>query len=191
MTRRDDEQMQWQVLEETTIVDRPWLSAKRYKVLLPTGKIHPEYYVLHYPTWVNVIAETTTGELIIERQYRFALRTVSTEICAGIAEAGETPLQAAQRELREETGYGGGTWQLLMTTAPNPSSMDNYCYTFLARGVREVAPRQLDETEDIDFFLMSKKEVYEMLLRGEFIQVLMLAPLWKYFATLVPPEELR
>ncbi len=191
MKRRTDEEMRWKVLSCETVIERPWLTAKRYHVLLPTGKEHPEYYVLHYPTWINVIAETTDGHLILERQYRHGLRIVSTEICAGVAEEGETPLEAAQRELQEETGYVGGNWQLLMKLAPNPGSMDNYSYSFLARGVEQNTARHLDETEDIEVNLYSKKEVFNMLQQGEFLQALMVAPLWKYFSTIVSPDELR
>ncbi len=190
MSARSDEEMRWRVIAQEEVIARPWLTATRYHVLLPTGKEHPEYYVLHYPSWVNVIAETRDGLLIIERQYRHGLRIVSTEICAGVVEAGETPMAAAQRELREETGYGGGTWQRLMTIAPNPGSMDNLCYCFLARGVEPVVERALDETEDIEFSLLTKQQVYGMLVSGELLQALMIAPLWKYFSLFVPKEEL-
>ncbi|MCD8281921.1 MAG: NUDIX hydrolase [Prevotella sp.] len=191
MKERKDEEMAWKVLASETVIERPWLTARRDRVLLPTGKIHPEYYVLHYPTWINVIAETADGRIILERQYRHALGVVSTEICAGVAEEGETPLQAARRELQEETGYTGGDWQPLLRMAPNPSSNDNYCYSFLARGVERNAERHLDETEDIDVSLHTKREVYQMLCEGKFIQALMIAPLWKYFATIVSPDEIK
>ncbi len=191
MAQRKDEEMMWKVLSSEPVIERPWLTARRDRVLLPTGKIHPEYYILHYPDWVNVIAETTGGHIILERQYRHALGIVSTEICAGVAEKGETPLEAAQRELLEETGFAGGEWQLLLKMAPNPSSNDNYCYSFLARGVSRSAERHLDETEDIEVSFHTKREVYQMLCEGKFLQALMIAPLWKYFAAVVKPGELE
>ena len=55
-------------------------------------------------------------------------------------EEGETPLQAAQRELMEETGYGKGEWSLLMDITPNPSSMSNFTHCFLAKGVEKIGP---------------------------------------------------
>ncbi len=182
MKHRTEEEMRWQVLDSEVLIDRPWLSARREKLMMPSGKIHNEYYVLHYPGWVNVIAETTDGRLILERQYRHGIGRVVTEICAGTMEEGETPLEAIKRELEEETGYTGGEWQLLMTVAPNATSMDNYSYSFLARGVELTSPRKLDETEDIEVFLCDKAEVRAMLERGEFLQALMVAPLWRYFA---------
>ena len=180
--QRNDEDMKWNILASEQLINRPWMKARRDTVQLPNGKVYDEYYVLSYPKWINVIAETEDGKLILERQYRHGLGIVSTEICAGVVEQGEAPLHAAQRELEEETGYTGGNWEEIMTIAPNPGVMDNLCHCFYARGVKKTSNQHLDETEDIDVFLCPKEEVKQMLLRGEFIQALMVAPLWKYFS---------
>lgn len=182
MRQRRDEEMAWKKLDSKYIIHRPWLTARRDKVQLPNGKIFDEYYVLEYPTWVNVVAVTQSGELILERQYRHALGIVSTEIVAGCVEKGETPLDGAKRELLEETGYTGGTWSELMAVAPNPSTMTNLCHCFVAKNVIPTSNRHWDETEDIEVFLKSKRETLEMLRQGQFTQAMMIAPLWKYFA---------
>lgn len=179
--QRSDKEMKWSTLSSEQLINRPWLKARRDTVKLPNGKVYDEYYVLSYPTWINVIAETEDGELILERQYRHGLGVVSTEICAGVVEDGELPLHAAQRELEEETGYTGGEWEEIMTIAPNPGIMDNLCHCFYARGVKKTNSQHLDATEDIEVFIYPKEKVKEMLLRGDFIQALMVAPLWKYF----------
>lgn len=183
MKQRTDEEMTWKTLGSEYLIKRPWLTARRDKVELPTGKVFNEYYVLEYPTWVNVIAITKDGEMILERQYRHALGVVSVEIVAGCVEEGETPLEGARRELQEETGYTGGTWTELMTISPNPSTMNNLCHCFLADGVRQTTGPHWDATEDLDVFLKSKEEVFAMLQQGQFVQAMMTAPLWKYFAT--------
>ena len=179
---RNDKEMVWHTLSSKQLINRPWLKARCDTVELPNGKIYDEYYVLSYPSWINVIAETEEGDIILERQYRHALGVVSTEICAGVIEAGEEPLHAAQRELEEETGYTGGEWQEIMTIAPNPGVMDNLCHCFYARGVKKTSQQHLDETEDIEVFLCTKAEVKDMLVQGKFIQALMVAPLWKFFS---------
>lgn len=173
----------WEILKSEYLFKRPWLTVKKDALRLPNGTIHDEFYVLEYPEWINVIAEDTEGNLILERQYRHGLKEISTEICAGVVEKGEDVLTAAQRELKEETGYEGGEWTKLMTIAPNPGSMNNLCHCFLAKGVRQTGSQQLDKTEDIEFFTLPKDQVYDLLCRGEFHQALMVAPLWKYFAT--------
>lgn len=115
-------------------------------------------------------------------QYRHGLRDVYTELVAGVSEPGEMPLEAAKRELLEESGYSGGQWELLMVIGQNPSTCNNLTYCFLARGVRKTDSQNLDVTEDIDVKLLSEKEVLDMLLADEMKQALMVAPLWKYFA---------
>jgi ADP-ribose pyrophosphatase len=179
---RKDKDMFWKTLDSKNIISRPWLNVRRDRVQLPDGRIHDEYYVLHYPDWVNVIAITEDGRMLLERQYRHAIGKVSTEIVAGCMEPGETPLDAAKRELKEETGFSGGTWTPFMKLSPNASTMDNSCYCFLAEGVKRTTTTHLDATEDIEVMLCSKQEVFKMLQHGEFCQALMVAPLWKYFS---------
>ena len=172
----------WKVLDSTYIIRRPWLTARCDKVELPDGTVHPEYYVLEYPVWVNVIAITADGRFVMVEQYRHGLRDVFTELVAGVAEKGETPLESARRELLEETGYGNGVWQQFTVLSQNPGSTNNLTYTFLATNVEKIACQHLDETEDIAVRLLSEAEVKQMLLQDEIKQSLMAAPLWKYFA---------
>lgn len=172
----------WKILDSKYIIKRPWLTARVDKVELPNGTVHPEYYVLEYPSWINVIAITTEGKFVMVEQYRHGLGDVFTEICAGVVENGEEPLHAAQRELMEETGYGKGNWQLFSVLSANPGTTTNLTYTYLATDVEPVSTQHLDETEDIAVKLLSPEEVRDMLLKDELKQALMAAPLWKYFA---------
>ena len=56
-----DEDKKWEVLNSEYLIRRPWLTARKDKVRLPSGVVMDEYYVLEYPEWVNVIAITTEG----------------------------------------------------------------------------------------------------------------------------------
>ena len=172
----------WKILDSKYIIKRPWLTARVDKVELPNGVVNPEYYVLEYPTWVNVIAITPEGKFVMVEQYRHGLADVFTELVAGVAEKGETPLHAAQRELLEETGYGNGNWKLFTVLSANPGTMTNLSYTFLATGVEKIAGQHLDETEDVAVKLLSEAEIKAMLANDEIKQSLMAAPLWKYVA---------
>ena len=171
---------EWKVLESEYLIRRPWLTARRDRLELPDGRIIPEYYVLEYPDWVNVIAITKEGQFVMERQYRHAARKISLELPCGVMEEGETPLEAAQRELLEETGFGGGQWQKLMELSPNPSAMSNTTHCFLAIGVEKIAEQHLDETEELSVLFMTKEEVKRMLDENQICQALMVAPLYKY-----------
>ena len=124
----EDKTRRWKILSTEYLIRRPWLTARRDQVQLPDGRVNPEYYVVEYPDWVNVIAITKEGKFVMERQYRHAVAMTCYELPCGVMEAGETPLQAAQRELLEETGYGKGEWKEIMTLTPNPSSMSNFTH---------------------------------------------------------------
>ena len=178
----DHDVRKWKTLESEYLIRRPWLTARRDKVQLPSGVINPEYYVLEYPDWVNIIAITTDGRMVFERQYRHGRGEVGYEIPAGVCEPGETPEQAARRELLEETGFGGGSWRLNMVAAPNPSTSTNLCYSFIATGVHKIGDQRLEATEDIAVHLLYEDEVLHLMREGKIIQAPMLCSLWKYFA---------
>lgn len=178
----DNDIRKWTVLESEYLIRRPWLTARRDKVRLPNGVINPEYYVLEYPDWINIIAITVDGRMVFERQYRHGRGEVGYEIPAGVCEPGETPEQAARRELLEETGFGGGSWRLNMVAAPNPSTSTNLCYSFIATGVHKIGDQRLEATEDIAVHLLYEDEVLHLMREGKIIQAPMLCSLWKYFA---------
>ena len=158
-----------------------WLSVRQEEVELPSGTTIPTWFVLEFPNWVNVIAITKEGDMVMEDQYRHALGETHYELVAGVIDPGETPLEAAKRELSEETGFEGGEWELFMTLSPNPTNHNNLSYTFIARGVEKVREPHQERTEDIHVHVMKHAEVRELLEQGEIIQALHAAPLWKYF----------
>ena len=173
----------WETVSSEYLFRRPWLTVRRDQVRLPDGRINPEFYVFEYPDWVNVIAITEDGKFVMERQFRHGLGKTCYEIPAGVIEEGETPLEAAKRELAEETGYEGGKWSLVMTVSGNCSTTDNITHCFLAEGVRQTASRHLDATEDLEVRLLTEDEVFALLQNDKIRQSLMAAPLWKYFAS--------
>lgn len=177
-----NEDGKWETISSEYLFRRPWLTVRHDKVRLPDGRINPEFYVLEYPDWVNIIAITENGEFVMERQYRHGLDKTCYEIAAGVVENGETPLEAARRELEEETGYGGGDWKELMLISGNPSTTNNLTHCFLAEGVRKVSAQHLDSTEDLSVCLLSLDQVRQLLVHDKIRQALMAAPLWKYFA---------
>jgi len=173
----------WRVIKSENILRLgPWLSVRQECVQLPNGNQIPTWYVLEFPDWINVIAITKEGQMVMVDQYRHALGETHYELVAGVVDPGETPLQAAKRELSEETGYEGGEWQPFMTLSPNPTNHNNKSYTFLAVGVEKRREQHQEPTEDIHVDLMTPDQVLEMLRDGEIIQALHAAPLWRYFA---------
>lgn len=173
----------WKVLKSEKLLSKgTWMNLRQERVQLPSGSIVPEWFVLEFPTWINVIAITKDGLFVMEDQYRHALGQTHFELVAGVVDEGETPLEAAKRELSEETGFGGGEWKLFLTTSPNPTNHTNLSYTFLATGVEKLSEQHQEPTEDIHVDIFTCEEVLELLHTGQIIQALHLAPLWKYFA---------
>ena len=176
------EEKKWKILESEYLIKRPWLTARRDHLLLSDGREIPEYYVLEYPDWVNVIAITKDEQFVMERQYRHGAGCTCYELPCGVVEEGETPLEAAQRELEEETGYGGGEWERLMVLSANPGTMTNLTYSFLAVGVEKLSEQHLDATEELEVHLMTRDEICHLLQNNEILQSLMVAPLQKYLS---------
>ena len=174
--------MRWQLLTSKYLIKNKWLTVRKDHVRMPSGAEMDDYYVLEYPDWINVIAITEDGMFVLERQYRHGTQTIDYELCAGTIENGELPIDAAMRELLEETGYEGGKWVLYCESCPNPAAMTTTNYTFLAKGVRFSGERHLEKTEDIQIFLMTYDELKDLVNKGKIRQGQMLAPLWKYIA---------
>ena len=173
----------WEVLKSEYLFKEPWFTARRDTVKLPNGNQIPAYYILEYPDWINVIAITKDGKFIFVRQYRHGLGQVNYELCAGVCEKeDDSPLQSAQRELLEETGYGNGQWTEYMVISANPSTMTNLTHCFLAKDVERISDQHLEATEDLSVHLLTLEEVRELLTTDQIKQALMAAPLWKYMA---------
>lgn len=173
----------WRVLHSEYLARKPWFTVRHESLALPDGRTIPDYYVFEYPEWVNIMAIDREGRFVMIDQYRHGLGETSYEIPAGVVEPSDASLlDAARRELREETGYGGGEWRLLTSISANPATQNNLTHCFLATGVERIGEQQLDATEDIRVHLFSRDEVRELLRTDRIRQALMAAPLWRYFA---------
>jgi 8-oxo-dGTP pyrophosphatase MutT (NUDIX family) len=115
--------------------------------------------ILECPDWVNVVALTPQKKILVVRQYRFGMRRTTTEIPAGIMNSGETPEQAAMRELREETGYTAASWKYIGWVETNPAFLNNVCHQWLALDVVKTSTPELDDGEEISVTELSLEEV--------------------------------
>ena len=176
------EKGKWKILKSEYLFRRPWLTVRRDCVELPDGRQNPEFYILEYPDWVNVIAITDDGQFVMERQYRHGLGKTCFEIPAGVIEKGETPLEAAKRELMEETGYGEGEWKEIMSVSGNSSTTNNISHCFVAKGVKKIGVQHLDNTEDLEVVLLDRSQVWDLMVNDQVKQALLAAPLWRFFA---------
>ena len=152
---------------------------KDYSVSPVTGNEHG-FYVLETPDWVNIIAVTPKDEIVLIRQFRHGTRSLTLEIPGGTVDPGEEPLEAAKRELLEETGYGAETWEQIGKIAPNPAFLDNSCYTFLASGARRVQEPAPDGTEDIEVELAPAGDITSYIIDGRIDHGIVVAAVFWY-----------
>ena len=131
-----------------------------------TGREH-DFYIIESGNWVNVIPLTSDHQVVMIRQYRHGSREITLEIPGGLVDPGDTPEEAAARELLEETGYQAKTLEEIGVVSPNPAIFNNRCYTFLAQRIEKVGPPRFDQTEDIEVVLIPLADIPNLILEGE------------------------
>jgi len=110
---------------------------------------------------VHVVALTPRGEVVLERQYRHPVRRWLLEIPAGSVDRGETVLEAARRELMEETGYSAKKWKVLGGWYPSPASTNTRAFVVLATGARKIRQARPEATEFIRVILKPFAEAFQ------------------------------
>lgn len=122
--------------------------------------------MLDAPDWVSLVPITDDGMLICVAQYRHGSQRISLETPAGLVEAGESPEEAAVRELREETGYAARSMTRLSQTFANSAFMTNHLTVILAEGCTLKDPTAWDEHEEIELQLIPLSEIPNLLASG-------------------------
>jgi ADP-ribose pyrophosphatase len=170
---KDKKLMKWQIKHSKYLVDDQWLKLRVDQCQLPNGKIIEPYYVLEYPDWINVFGITIHNEVVLVQQYRHGIGREVVELPSGAVEAfDENPMEAAKRELLEETGYTSDHFIQTAVVSSNPANNSNLTYCFLANDLERVSDPKIDETEEVLTVLVSLEETVELLQNGEFLQAL-------------------
>ena len=170
----------WRRNDHQRVHDCGIFSLDRVKFTPPEGGVARPFYVLDLPDCVNVIALTADGRVPMVRQYRFGIESLTLEIPGGMCDPNEQPLDAAKRELREETGYESDDWTTLGWVHPNPPLQNNRCHTFLARGAKKAGEPRLDPNERIEQELLPLAEIQRKMAQGEITHALVLAAFQLY-----------
>ena len=158
----------WKTLKSELVFEHPWYKLRRDHVQLPGGQQLDDYFVSVRPHVVLVFPVTPDRQVIFVRQYKHAAGQILLELPGGVVDEGETSvLEAARRELLEETGYASDTVEPLLEVFDNPTKDTNSLSFFLARDVRKIAEQHLDETENIEVVPVPLHEVEGLVLRGE------------------------
>ena len=159
----------WKTLNRQTVFYQPpWLIVEEHAVQLPDGQVIPRWPWVITPDYVNVIVETERGEFLCFNQTKYALQGDSLAIIGGYLFPDEAPLAAAQRELREETGYAAEAWTELGHYQVDPNRGIATGHLYLARQARQVTTPVKDDLEEQHLISLSRMELETALSEGKF-----------------------
>ena len=180
-TNKADENLAWEEISTEHIVQDQWIDFRKSAYRYPDGRVFEPFYSYSRRDYVVIVASGTDGNYICVRQFRQGIKEVTTEFPAGGVErddgreygttkASEETLEAAKRELMEETGYASDEWEHLLTIPSNATIADNYATVYRAKNCRLEGKQNLDETEVLQIYKYSEDEIESMISNGEFQQ---------------------
>lgn len=161
----------WKVLGRRSVYASPWVSVSLERIELPDGRIIDDYHQVDFRDSVVIVARDSRGHAIMVRQYRHGYRRIIVTVPAGEIEAGETPLQAARRELREETGYAARSWRMLGAYVFNANYRCGVLHVFLALRARRIGPPVPEDLEHQETLLMNARELRMAIRRQDVVSM--------------------
>ncbi len=169
--------MKWKTLESESLFSSGLFSMRADRCELPDGRIMPRYYVMDFPDWVNILPITKEGEAVMVKQYRHASQNEHLELPGGSMEPGaeNSSLEAARREMLEETGFDSKNIVYIGSHYPNPALQSNRMHTYIAFDCEKVQEQNLDEFEELDVYKCTLQQLKKHLYNGDIDHSIMIA----------------
>lgn len=161
----------WRVEGSRTVLKDRWIDLVADDCVREDGVRISPYYVLRYPEWVHVACMDPQGRICLVDQYRHGARAIVRELPGGMLDAGETPLEGAMRELREETGLEAFNWRDLGAYSPNPATHSNRIHIFACETTGAFGATAQDQSEDLHAYFATPAEIDAYIEDGSFLQL--------------------
>lgn len=171
----------WETIKDKKVYETPIFSLHQKKMMPAGSKTPANFYVLNAPEWINVIALTKKQEIVLVEQYRHGVDTITLEIPGGMTDPGETPMEAARRELSEETGYSSSTWSSLGKVSSNPAILTNYTHLYVAEECEQTLNQHTDGHEDINVHILPVGRFLKLVETGDIHHSIVVAAVAKLF----------
>lgn len=179
---------QAEVLKSEIVYEGAVFGVRRDEVLEPTG-VRTTREVVTHPGSVVVLPVLPDGKVLLIQQYRYAARQYLWELVAGRIDEGETPREAAARELIEETGYRAKRFKIFLEVFPTPGFVEEKMFLLLAEGLTPGEARPEDD-EKIVSRAYNRKQLEEMLRKGKLRDAKSIAGILYYFRYLKPKKSI-
>lgn len=185
MTSSNPDLPRWEALAHTTIAKTRIFDVRSTRFRHPVRGTERDFIVIDPPDWVNVVALTRDGRVVLVQQFRYGIDGFSLEIPGGVIEAGEEPVIAGVRELQEETGYTGAPARMLGSVHPNPAMQSNRCHLVYVDEAEPTHPLAWDADEEMKVVTMPVEEVFALARTGGITHsltlnaLLLFEPLWR------------
>jgi 8-oxo-dGTP pyrophosphatase MutT (NUDIX family) len=156
-------------LSDVSLVSQRWLEVREQHVRLANGHEIDRFHLLQGPSWAAVLCLTDDQHVVLVRQYRHGLGGPSLELPAGVIEPREAPIDAARRELREESGFVATSLEPLIEMTPEPARNTTRAHFFFARAAGTGGELALDSSEELEVLLVPVNEVFELIDQGQLV----------------------
>jgi 8-oxo-dGTP pyrophosphatase MutT (NUDIX family) len=171
----------WKHIERRELLKTRLFTLVNERSICPRNGKESDFFIFDFGDWVNVVALTDQRNLIMIRQFRHGNKRVELEVPGGLMDPTDAnPIEAAKRELFEETGYVGEHAEIIGSVYPNPAIQNNLCHTVLILDAKKSKEPKLEDGEDIETFLVPETEMENLLRSGQIKHSLVLNALLFY-----------
>ena len=158
----------WKLLSREPVYDAPpWLRLYSDTLELPNGEQIAGWHHVALLDFAGIVAKRRDGRFILIRQYKHGVGEVSLTLPGGALNHGENSLEAAKRELLEETGYEASTWRPIINFVTHANQRCSAGHMFFAEDAAEVAEPNSGDLEEMELVFLTEAELRRALARNE------------------------